>query len=50
MFLDFMYIERCIGDGEVSVANEEGKIPVEAGYKIWYRRVCAETSALEEMQ
>ena len=43
MFLDFMYIERCIGDGE-------GKIPVEAGYKIWYRRVCAETSALGEMQ
>ena len=50
MFLDFMYIERCIGDGEASMANEEGKISVEAGYKIWYRRVCAETSALGEMQ
>ena len=47
MFSDFMYIERCIGDGEASMANEEGKISVEAGFKIWYRRVYAETRTPE---
>jgi hypothetical protein len=46
MFSDFMYTECCIGDGEVSMSNDEGKIRVEAGCKIGYRRVGGLTRSL----
>jgi hypothetical protein len=34
-----MSIESSIGDREESMTTDQGKIPVETVYKIWYRRL-----------
>ena len=37
----FTHIERWIGAGGGSMTTDQGNIPVETGYEIWYRRIAS---------